>query len=197
MNNPYSTPGASIDVDPRVATYQPRFLALNGRIGRVRYFAYGMGLALLMYAALIPLLFLTGMSGAMFGDPNAAGGVNPIVGAVAGLLMLVLYIAVLVMMIGYTVRRLNDLGKSGWMALLFLVPLVNLFLWIYVQFFPGQKEPNQFGPAPVANSGGVIALAVVGVVFAVIGVVGGISLVSSPAYKSYLEQVEKAQQMQQ
>lgn len=197
MNNPYSTPGASIDVDPRVATYQPRFLALNGRIGRVRYFAYTMGLTLLMYAVLIPLLFLTGMSGAMSGDPGAASAANPIVAVVGGLLIFALYIAVLVMMVGYMVRRLNDLGKSGWMALLFLVPLANLVLWVYIQFFPGQKAPNQFGPAPVANSGGVIALALVGVVVAVLGVIGAISLVTSPAYQSYLEQVEKAQKMQQ
>jgi uncharacterized membrane protein YhaH (DUF805 family) len=196
MNNPYSTPGASIDVDPRVATYQPRFLALNGRIGRVRYFAYNTGMMLLMYAVIFPLLLVTGISGAMFGDPSAAGGANPIVAAVVGLLMLVLYIALLVMVIGYTVRRLNDLGKTGWLALLFLLPVANLVLWIYVQFFPGQKEPNQYGPAPAANSAGIIALAVIGVVAAVIGVVGAISLVSSPAYQDYLEQVEKAQQMQ-
>ncbi|MCB1836494.1 MAG: DUF805 domain-containing protein [Alcanivoracaceae bacterium] len=197
MNNPYSTPEASIDVDPRVATYQPRFLALNGRIGRVRYFAYNTGLALLVYAVIFPLLLLTGISGAMFGDPAAAGGANPIVAAVVGLLMIALYVALLVMMIGYTVRRLNDLGKTGWLALLLLIPLANLVLWIYVVFFPGQKGVNQYGPAPAANTAGVIALAVVGVVAAVIGVVGGISLVSSPAYQSYLEQVEKAQKMQQ
>lgn len=197
MNNPYSTPEASIDVDPRVATYQPRFLALNGRIGRLRYFAYTIGLTMLMYAVLIPLMFLTGMSGAMTGDPGAASAVNPIVAAVAGLLMFALYIAVLVMMIGYIVRRLNDLGKTGWLALLFILPVVNLVLWIYVQFFPGQKEPNQYGPAPVANSGGVIALALVGFVVAVIGLVGVVSFFGSSGYQDALEQMERAQQMQQ
>lgn len=196
MNNPYSTPEASIDVGPRVATYQPRFLALNGRIGRLRYFAYNTGLGLLMYAVIIPLLLLTGISGAMFGDAGTAGGASPGVAVVVGLLIVALYIALIVMMVGYTVRRLNDLGKTGWLALLFLVPLANLVLWLYVLFFPGQKGPNQYGPAPVANSGGVIALSVVGAVFAAIGVIGGISVVTSPAYQDYLEQVERAQQMQ-
>ena len=197
MNNPYSTPGASIDVDPRVATYQPRFLALNGRIGRARYFAYTIGLTLLMYAVLIPLLFMTGLSGAMTGDAAAAGSVNPIVAGIGGLLILVLYIAVVVIAIGYVVRRLNDLGKSGWLALLFLVPLANFVLWIYIQFFPGQKTPNQYGPAPVANSGGVIALAIIGGVIMVVGTIGVISAISLPAYQGYVEQAEKMQQMQQ
>jgi len=193
MNNPYSTPGASIDVDPRVATYQPRFLSLNGRIGRLRYFAYTLGLTMLMYVALAPLLVLT----AKYGDASAPGGANMAVVVIASLLMLALYIVVLVMMVGFIVRRLNDLGKTGWLALLFLLPVANLVLWIYLQFFRGHEAPNQYGPAPVANSGGVVAVAIIGGVLFVVGMIGAMTMLSTPAFQGLFNQAGEMQQLQQ
>lgn len=45
-----------------------------------------------------------------------------------------------------TVRRLHDLDRSGWWMLLFFVPLINLFVWIYILLFPGTRGSNQYGP---------------------------------------------------
>lgn len=47
---------------------------------------------------------------------------------------------------GASVNRFHDMGKSGWMFLLFLIPLVNVgvFLWLGVQ--EGQPQANQWGP---------------------------------------------------
>lgn len=44
-------------------------------------------------------------------------------------------------------RRLHDTNRSGWLQLLWLVPLVG---WIVVTVFLVQqaKEPNQFGSSP-------------------------------------------------
>ncbi len=44
-------------------------------------------------------------------------------------------------------RRLHDTNRSGWLQLLWLVPLIG---WIIVVIFLAQqaKEPNQFGPSP-------------------------------------------------
>src|SRR5690606_35587620 len=181
------------DVDPRVATYQPRFLSLNGRIGRLRYFAYTLGLTMLMYVALAPLLVLT----AKYGDASAPGGANMAVVVIASLLMLALYIVVLVMMVGFIVRRLNDLGKTGWLALLFLLPVANLVLWIYLQFFRGHEAPNQYGPAPVANSGGVVAVAIIGGVLFVVGMIGAMTMLSTPAFQGLFNQAGEMQQLQQ
>lgn len=46
------------------------------------------------------------------------------------------------------VRRLHDIGKSGWFLLLGLIPLVNLVL-IYFLVQPSQPESNAWG-APAA-----------------------------------------------
>ncbi|WP_295988617.1 DUF805 domain-containing protein [uncultured Variovorax sp.] len=46
-------------------------------------------------------------------------------------------------------RRLHDIGKTGWLLLLALIPLVNLVLiYFYVQ--PTQPESNAYGEPPVA-----------------------------------------------
>ncbi|MBB3638688.1 MULTISPECIES: DUF805 domain-containing protein [Variovorax] len=46
-------------------------------------------------------------------------------------------------------RRLHDIGKTGWLLLLALIPLVNLVLiYFYVQ--PTQPESNAYGEPPAA-----------------------------------------------
>jgi uncharacterized membrane protein YhaH (DUF805 family) len=44
-------------------------------------------------------------------------------------------------------RRLHDTNRSGWLQLLWLVPLIG---WIVVTYFLVQqaREPNQFGASP-------------------------------------------------
>lgn len=47
------------------------------------------------------------------------------------------------------VRRLHDNGKSGWMGLLFLIPLVGfvlVILWLIVD--GGQPQANDYGDVP-------------------------------------------------
>lgn len=45
------------------------------------------------------------------------------------------------------VRRLHDTGKSGWMLLLALIPLVN-FVLLYFMCVDSQPGTNQYGPNP-------------------------------------------------
>jgi uncharacterized membrane protein YhaH (DUF805 family) len=46
-------------------------------------------------------------------------------------------------------RRMHDMGKTGWLLLLAIIPLVNLIL-IYFLVQPTQPESNQWGAPPVA-----------------------------------------------
>ena len=50
------------------------------------------------------------------------------------------------------VKRLHDLGHSGWWVLLFIVPLINILLLLYLFFFRGQMGGNQYGPDPITGS---------------------------------------------
>ena len=44
-------------------------------------------------------------------------------------------------------RRLHDIGKSGWMQLVVLIPIVGIIWLIVLLAQKGQKEDNQYGKA--------------------------------------------------
>ena len=48
------------------------------------------------------------------------------------------------------IRRLHDLGRTGWLWLLTWIPFVNFALVVYAFCFKGTTGPNRFGPDPLA-----------------------------------------------
>ena len=56
-------------------------------------------------------------------------------------------LAILCPMLGIGVRRLHDMGKSGWFYLISLIPLVGAILLIYWWCQPSQAEANKWGNA--------------------------------------------------
>ena len=58
-------------------------------------------------------------------------------------------LALLIPSIAVGVRRLHDIGKSGWWYLLAFVPLVNLYL-LYLLIKDSQPGENEYGPNPKA-----------------------------------------------
>lgn len=61
----------------------------------------------------------------------------------------VLYaLAVFIPGLAVSVRRLHDVGKSGWFFFIVLIPLVGV-IWLLVLFFSdSQFGPNKYGPNP-------------------------------------------------
>lgn len=60
-------------------------------------------------------------------------------------------VAVVVAQLAMAVRRLHDVGHSGWFMLLEFVPLANLGLALVLFFWPSQAGPgNRYGPYPCA-----------------------------------------------
>ena len=71
---------------------------------------------------------------------NITGGI-PVLTIIAFLVFLIPSIAV-------AVRRLHDIGRSGWWYLLSIVPIVSLVL---IAFFVMDSKPdNEYGPNPKA-----------------------------------------------
>jgi uncharacterized membrane protein YhaH (DUF805 family) len=55
---------------------------------------------------------------------------------------------VLIPSLAVVVRRLHDVGKSGWMFLILLIPIVG-FIWILVLLLTdSQQESNNWGDNP-------------------------------------------------
>lgn len=178
MSNPYSMPQADLAERASDETYMPKFFSLSGRIGRVRYLAYGFGAGLLM----IPVVALLGALGALMGGSKASA--VGMIGVVLG------YLLYLVAIWSQVARRLNDMGKSGWMGLLMLVPLVNFIFALWLLFGRGDDGANEYGPAPAPNTTGVIVLAWI---LPIVMIVGILAAVSIPAYKDYTDRARAAQ----
>lgn len=49
------------------------------------------------------------------------------------------------------IKRLHDLDKSGWLYLIGLIPIVNIFFAIYLIAFKGTAGDNKYG-APESGS---------------------------------------------
>lgn len=176
MSNPYSAPNASFsDADYAVTeTYEPRVFAWRGRIGRLRYLAYGVGLNLVFGLLLgVIVAVATGLNG----KPSV-------------MLSLISYVPLLIVAVCMAKRRLEDLDKNGWMAVLMLVPLANFFLGLYLLFGAGTPGPNRFGPAPSKNSRWVVFGACVVPLVAILGIVAAVAI---PAYQDYQHKAKMQQ----
>jgi len=173
--SPYSTPQSDLG-ESRAEVGELKVLTTNGRIGRVRYLGWTMGMILL------GLLAYTIAAGAM--------ALSPIIG---GILMIPVGIGALVISVMIGVQRLHDIGWSGWLWLLNFVPLVGSVFALLMLVVPGTPTANRYGPPPPPNSGGVIALAWSCLLVPVIGILAAISL---PAYQDYTERAQEAQQYQ-
>jgi uncharacterized membrane protein YhaH (DUF805 family) len=78
------------------------------------------------------------------------GRVSDSVGALLLGMSLVLIVAALSLVIpalAVTVRRLHDTDRTGWWALLVVVPLVAVILYLFM-LLPGTGGRNTYGPQP-------------------------------------------------
>ena len=111
----------------------------EGRLNRLRYLKYMVILALISG---ISTFVLSSMMTFFTGDPNSTP-VLMVTGAwalIAG--------AGNVMLI---IRRLHDMGKSGWFALLVFVPVVGVIFSIAMFCIPGQVGWNEYGADPLTE----------------------------------------------
>ena len=69
----------------------------------------------------------------------------------AGMILYCVYaLAVAVPTIALAVRRLHDIGKSGWWYFVVLIPIAG-FVWLVVLMATeGQPHANDYGPSPKA-----------------------------------------------
>lgn len=126
--NPYQTPEGQLTTDDQ-AVGEINFFSPSSRINRLRYWAHGAVFAIAFYAILA-------VGGALYAFVSPWVGV-PIV--VVG------YIGLLVFSVIVMIQRLHDLNKTGWMWLLALVPLANIYLLIILIFFKGTPGRNNYG----------------------------------------------------
>ena len=136
----------------------------SGRFSRSEFAVAYLGYNVL-FAALI------GLGGALIA---AALGDRKSVAIVLGVVAILWFLGSVIISLGSTVRRLHDLGQSGWLAVISLVPCVNVAFLVYL--LAGAALPAS-GAVPIAAVVAVV-VAVLLVLPMMIGIVAAIAIPS-------------------
>lgn len=68
-----------------------------------------------------------------------------------GILSGIYTLGIIIPSIAIGVRRLHDIGKSGWMLLIVLIPLIGALWLLYLYVLEGNSGENAYGPDPKAG----------------------------------------------
>ena len=113
-----------------------KYADFNGRARRKEYWMWTLYYTIVLLFAMV-LDNVLGLNFELFGQPLGYGWLYVTIG-----------ITHLIPGLGIVVRRLHDVGKSGWFYLIILIPLIG-FIWILVLFCTdGVKEDNNWGSNP-------------------------------------------------
>lgn len=152
---PYTAPRSEIDWVDYGAYNDSKFYSLNGRIGRIQYLAYPMVCYFVIFLIVFFLFFSFGGLASVF-----AGDIS---GQMSGTLltMLILIMPVMVYVtFSMTIRRLNDVNKTGWLSLLLFVPVAQTLLHLYLLFARGDEGVNDYGLPPKPPSRALVFIGV-------------------------------------
>ena len=100
--------------------------SFRGRVGRDRFWA-------MLILVLLTFLLVFALLVSNIPDP---------IGRALRMLMVILWSWVV---LATFAKRLHDLDKSGFLALGVFIPLINLFMLIYLGCVRGNPGPNQYG----------------------------------------------------
>ena len=112
----------------------------KGRARRSEYWYFALANGLIS----ILLIVIGAIIGAIFGDA--------VTGGIIGYAFFGLYtLATIIPTLAAVVRRLHDVGKSGWFYFICLVPLVGSIWLLILLFTEGDSGPNDYGQDPKNN----------------------------------------------
>ncbi|MFA1261302.1 DUF805 domain-containing protein [Xanthomonas axonopodis pv. fascicularis] len=117
-----------------------RYADFNGRSRRKEYWMF----ALMQFLVLFVFGGLFAVAAVAMGNENGPGALAWLICAV----MVIACLALIVLGIAVTVRRLHDQDKSGWFYLISLVPYVGAFVLLVFMCIEGTPGPNQYGENP-------------------------------------------------
>ena len=160
--NRFAPPGARVQDVALDAAVQPiKLWPPNGRIGRLRFLAYSMGLYVVFFAITFLLGLLAGFTKL---GPASAGWIG----------ILVYFFGTAVLLI----QRSHDMDMSGWWSIAAFIPLVGLY-WLFKGGTPGA---NRWGGPPPPNGW---AVRIIGLLFPALFIIGIVAAIALPAYQAY------------
>jgi len=171
--DPYAAPTA--DLGANDATIPTSIWSAKGRLSILSYFAQNLVLIIVFGIIAIAIMFVIALA---FGGGDietmlsSGDGASSIAMAVT---MIPLYIALIWTSVCLIIKRLHDRNHTGWWSLIFIIPIVNLLLFLYISLFRGNKHSNRFG-AQRPTKGWEKVLGVIGFILTVGSIIATIAV---------------------
>jgi len=119
-------------------TIKNRYAQFDGRASRSEFWYFALFYFIMdVIAAIIDAFVL-----------NPIMGTTPDQAAQGGILQMIFALGLLIPSIALGIRRLHDIGKSGWWYLLVLIPIIGWLALLYFYILDSQPGSNQYGENP-------------------------------------------------
>jgi uncharacterized membrane protein YhaH (DUF805 family) len=116
-------------------TVLKKYAEFNGRARRKEYWMFALfNIIFLILAMILDNVFGTAIKGVGY-----------------GLFYFLYALAVLIPGLAVSVRRLHDVGKSGWMLLIALIPIIGAIILLVLMVTDSNPGENKYGPNPKGN----------------------------------------------
>lgn len=116
--------------DRFVGCLTQKYCCFEGRARRAEYWGF----------SLFEFIFLIALNVCIYASGDSA------MALVFGIIYMLFCLALIVPALGVSVRRLHDIGKSGWNLLWTLVPFVGGIILLVFSCMDSQRGTNQYGP---------------------------------------------------
>ena len=119
-------------------TIKNRYAKFDGRATRSEYWYFILFYFILAFiVSLVDILVI-----------NPMLGLTPEQAQQGGILQIIVGLGLLIPTIALTIRRLHDIGKSGWWLLIALIPIIGALVLIYFYVQDSQAGSNLYGKNP-------------------------------------------------
>ena len=113
-----------------------KYATFSGRARRKEYWMF----VLVFYILLFLISSIPGIIGAILGSEGLL--------LLGSIMEVLLSLAFLIPGLAVSIRRLHDVGKSGWWILINLIPLLGNLYFLYLMVKDSQPDANQWGENP-------------------------------------------------
>lgn len=159
---------------------QSQFFDWQGRISRMQFLVYSIFNALFVVLVLaVMFIMIDGVQGIVQVSPSTLPVSMLVLSGVGAAILGYLQLAV-------TKRRLNDINKTGWLALIMILPVVNILVYVYLLAAEGSEGVNYYGlpPRPAAKLKTTLMLVLPLLMMSLLGILTQVIL---PSYQALVK----------
>jgi len=114
-------------VNAYINAVKNNYFQFSGRMHRAEFWWFALMNALILFAMYIVTLL-------------------PSLKIVGSFILIIYYLAIFLPMIGAQVRRLHDIGMSGWWILILFVPFIGGIVIFIMEVLPSKPSGEKYGP---------------------------------------------------